>query len=569
MMKHFLVLLCCLCTFHSYSQTALFIPSTITGTTFNLNIQTGTKTFFTGYTTPTYGVNGAFLAPTLIMNKWDSVNLNVTNNLPVTTTIHWHGFHVAPEYDGGPGQLIAPATTWTPSFRVLNGAGTYWYHPHGAGKTDLHVSKGIAGMIIVKDSVEAALPLPRTYGVDDIPLIIQSKAFDILRQIAIATEDDTVIMVNGTMKPYLDAPAQVIRFRMLNGSSLRSYLFGFTSNLPFKLIATDGGLLDTSVTLTRIRLSPGERVEILLNLTGMTGQTLYLKNFGTELPQGIYGADTVGKGVTTIPGYYANPLNGADYDIMRINVIAPVSGALFTMPSSLATLSPWAVASADTIRTLSFDPATASDSSTYAEGPFVMNGAHFAMDTVNIITHLNNTEIWKLVNHTKVAHPFHIHDVQFYVVDINGMPPLPSERGKKDVVLVMPGDSVRFITRFEDFASETIPYMYHCHLLHHEDDGMMGQFIVSPYPEKVMNVENHVDLKLYPNPAIQLLNIDLIGTSAGRPTEFAVYDLFGGKMHTDYLIKKASIDVSGWTKGIYFISLFANGDVIHGAFIVE
>ena len=157
-------------------------------------------------------------------------------------------------------------------------------------QTELQVSRGIAGMIIVKDPVEAALTLPRTYGVDDFPVIVQSKAFDVLRQIAIASEDDTTVLVNGTMQPYLDAPAQVVRLRLLNGSAMRSFLFGLSGNMPFHLIGTDDGLLDSATTLTRIRVSPGERVEILVNLTGMQSQTIYLKNFGSELPDGIHGA---------------------------------------------------------------------------------------------------------------------------------------------------------------------------------------------------------------------------------------------------------------------------------------
>ncbi len=545
----------------TYGQTALFIPPAISGTTFNLNIQTGTRTFFSGYTTPTYGVNGSFLAPTLILNKLDSVTLNVTNSLPVATTIHWHGMHVSPQNDGGPGQLIAPSTTWSPSFKVLNDAGTYWYHPHGAGKTDLHVSKGIAGMIIVKDAAEAALTLPRTYGVDDIPLIVQSKAFDVLRQIAIATEDDTLLMVNGTVDPYLNAPAQVVRFRILNGSSMRSYMFGFSGSMPFKLIATDGGLLDTPVTLTRIRLSPGERAEVLLNLTGMVGATVYFKNYGSELPNGIYGADTVGTDTAFIPGYSANPLNGADYNIMKINVTASTGGAVTTIPATLGTLAPWPLSAVDTTRTFNLSPATA-DSSTFAEGPFVINGHHFAMDTINVVTYLNRTEIWKLVNHTLVAHPFHIHDVPFYIVDINGVPPPPYERGRKDVVLVMPGDSVRFITKFETFADASIPYMYHCHLLHHEDDGMMGQFLVLPGPAGISDATKKQEVQLSPNPATDILTLTSELFLSGS-FSVKVYSLLGTEVAIpmEHSEDKLRIRTGSLQTGLYVMKIFSNNNV--------
>ena len=133
----------------SYGQNPLFIPDTLSGTT-----------------TPTFGYNGDFLGPTLLMNKGDSVTLNVTNSLNTSTTVHWHGFHVAPENDGGPHQAILPGTTWSPSFKIRNEAATYWYHPHGEGKTEIQVSKGLAGLIIIRDSAEASYALPRTYGVD-------------------------------------------------------------------------------------------------------------------------------------------------------------------------------------------------------------------------------------------------------------------------------------------------------------------------------------------------------------------------------------------------------------------
>src|SRR3989338_3718121 len=154
----------------------LFITAALTGTTFNLEIQSGTTQLYPGNPTPTYGINGSFLSPTIIVNKNDVVTLNVINNLTVSKTMHWHGLHVAPENDGGPHQSISAGSTWSPSFEILNNAGTFWYHPHGEGKTELRVGKGLAGLFIIHDPAELALDLPQTYGVDDIPLIVQTKA---------------------------------------------------------------------------------------------------------------------------------------------------------------------------------------------------------------------------------------------------------------------------------------------------------------------------------------------------------------------------------------------------------
>ncbi len=561
-------LIIAICVSTANGQSPLIIPPALSGTTFNLTVQSGTHTFFPGYSTPTYGVNGAFLGPTLIINQGDSVHLNVTNSLPVTTTMHWHGLHVPAMADGGPEQIISPGTTWQPVIKMMNNAGTYWYHPHGEGKTDLQVSKGIAGMIIVKDPVEAALTLPRTYGVDDFPVIVQTKAFDVLRQIAIATEDDTLLMVNGTLDPYLDAPAQVVRLRLLAGSSMRSYMFGFSGNLPFKLIANDGGLLDTSTTLTRIRLSPGERAEVLLDLTGKTGQTIYLRNFGSELPAGIYGSAVAGTGAAVIPFYNLNHLNGSDFDVMKLNVVAPTASPVTSIPAALATLAPWPASTADTTRTFSFDPKIA-DSSTYAMGPFTINDTSFNMGNVNVVTHINNTEIWTLINNTMIAHPFHVHDVFFYILDINGVPPPVYERGKKDVVLVMPGDTVRFITKFEDFADETTPYMYHCHLLHHEDDGMMGQFIVMPDKTAVKPVNKDADIQLYPNPAKSSLTITTNNQTPSPTDNLTIYNAIGAKVYSAPLQHSHTVSTSNWPSGIYHAVITVNNKVINKAFVVE
>ena len=541
----------------SFAQNALFIPPTLTGTTFNLNIQNGTTQFYTNINTPTYGINGALLAPTLIVNKWDWVTMNVTNNLTGfgnSTTIHWHGLHVPAMDDGGPHQVIAQTTTWSPNFQILNSAGTFWYHPHGDNKTDLHVSKGIAGMIIIKDSIEAGLTLPRTYGTDDFPIIVQTKAFDILNQIAIATELDTAICVNGTVNPFLDAPAQVIRLRLLNGSSSRVYNFGFTANNPFKLIATDAGLLDSAITLTRIRLSPGERAEILLDLQGMIGQTIYLNSFSSEFPNGIYGATTVtGMMGGNIPDYNLNPLNGADFGILQINVVAQTGNPITTMPTTLSTNTPWTNFSVS--RNFNLGPDTMMCAQCQVAGPFNINGVHFDMNTINETVYLNTTEKWRVTNNTGIAHPFHIHDMHFYILNIDGGPVPNYEQGKKDVVLVMPMQYVEFITKFEDFADDSIPYMYHCHLLHHEDDGMMGSFkVIDTTATSISELEKN-NFAVFPNPANDFLTI----TSADNKIfSVTIFNSFGEKIYSAQATTNLNVETVNFSSGLYFVQIIAD-----------
>lgn len=545
------------------AQNQLNIPPTLTGTTFNLNIQEGTTQFWNGINTPTYGINGVFLAPTLIVNKGDWVTMNVTNNLTGngnSTTIHWHGLHVPAMADGGPHQIILQNTTWSPHFQILNDAGTFWYHPHGDNKTDRHVSKGIAGMIIVKDSAEAALTLPRTYGVDDIPVIVQTKAFDVLHQIAIATFLDTLPMVNGTVNPYLNAPAQVVRLRLLNGASDRSFMFGFSNNMNFHLIATDAGLIDSSVTLNRIRLSNGERAEILVDLSALQNDSVYLMNYGSQLATGIIGAAQVGNGMAQLPDYNLNPLNGADFNLLKIKVVAPTANPVTTIPTALIQQTPWQQAQADATRNFLLSPETMGMQS-MVEGPFTINGSKFSMDSINITTYLNNTEVWTLNNQTMIAHPFHIHDMHFYILNVNGGGAVPNyERGKKDVVLVMPMQTVSFITKFEDFADATTPYMYHCHLLHHEDDGMMGSFVVSDSSALgITHVSTSDNFSVYPNPTSNQLNIV---SSDNQQYSVTVVNAIGEKIYSARAVNNLSLSTDNWNIGLYFVQIHSQNNFI-------
>jgi blue copper oxidase len=538
------------------SQNPLFIPDTLSGKVFSLSVQNGTKIFFPGYNTPTYGYNGSFLGPTLIMNKGDHVTLNVTNNLNTPTTVHWHGFHVAPENDGGPHQIILPGATWSPAFKILNEASTFWYHPHGEGKTEIQISRGLAGLIIIRDSVEKNYTLPRRYGKDDFPLIVQSRAFDVLRQIATANHEDSIIMVNGTIDPFLGVPGQVVRLRLLNASADRTYLFGLSDNSDFYVIGSDGGLLSQPALTKRLRLSTGERAEILVNFGSYpAGHQLYLKSYASELPRGIIGADSVGTSSILISeGYYDNPLNGADFNILRFDVKAQTAEPVTTVPGTFAPRTPLPESLSVATRNLNFSPDTMmSGDQGYVDGPFLINNTAFDMDSVNIVTYLNNVEIWKLTNETMVAHPFHIHDIQFQVLDINRMPPPPEYSGLKDVILVKPGDTVRFITKFTTFSDSIVPYMYHCHLLHHEDEGMMGSFLVLDTARSAVN--SHAaggQLLVFPNPAKEKLFILLPKSS--QNVDLQVFNMLGS-LELKRKLKASGVllqvDISSLNKGLY------------------
>ncbi len=550
-MNRILLLLLSAMGVSAFAQNQLLIPPTLTGTSINLTLQNGTHQFYPGINTNTMGANGNILGPTLILNQGDFVNFSVTNNIGDTTTVHWHGMHVSAENDGGPHTTIAPGATWTPSFTIMDKAGTYWYHPHLHKKTNLHCTKGIAGMIIVRDNEEAALTLPREYGVDDFPIVIQTKDFDADKEIVVPSNNDDVVMVNATIDPYLDVPAQVVRLRLLNGSSMRVFNIGLSGNKTFYQIGSDGGLLAAPVSLTRIMLSPGERAEILVDLTNMDGQTIDLMSFASEFPNGIYGATNPGMSPNmTLNNYNPNPINGTDFKILQLNVVNPTSNPVTTIPSSLVTVTP--IPEGDAMLTRTLNMSAVQMGPNQLNGDFVINNVPFNMNFINYTIPLNNIEIWEISNQSAIAHPFHIHDVQFYVLDRNGAAPPPSEQGRKDVILVKPQETVRFIAAFDHFANDTVPYMYHCHMLYHEDRGMMGQFIVSDPSTGVghMVVENAYDV--FPNPSDDIIFIDLPNNASLENVE--IINAAGQTVKSYPVIRDGEhIDVSSMQAGFYLI----------------
>ncbi len=571
-MKYLLKISLILISFGISAQTQLAIPDTLVGPNYTLTMHKDSVQFFpVGKKSKTLAFNQYhYLGPTLIFNKGSNVNITINNQIGDTTTVHWHGIHLPSKWDGGPHTSILPNGVWNPQFTIMDNAATYWYHPHFHMKTALQAIKGAAGLIIVRDPIEAALALPRKYGVDDFPLVVQCQQYDSNNQSMPLGMQDSTILVNGAKSSNgytvnANFPAQVVRMRILNASGERTFNFGFTANKQFKIIASDGGLLNNPVTVDRIRLSPGERAELLIDLNGMNGQMLHLMSYASELTMGVQGGPTMPMPIGSPP--MDSPLNGIDFNIMQITVVPQTVNPITTIPTVLTTNTVYLPSQASITRTIKFT----ADSLMVMDGPFYFNDSTFDMMRIDYQIPINNIEIWKLVNQTMVGHPFHIHDVQFFVIDRNGNLPSLEESGRKDVVFIPPGDSALFITKFEDFTDTVIPYMYHCHILMHEDGGMMGQFVVRPSAAGVKNITlNETKISVLPNPAKDYIHINLSEIDVSEPLSLKVYDVLGKTIYISTLSQISTvINTSHWSKGLYTFELSQNTRTTHHKIILE
>ncbi|MEM7093660.1 MAG: multicopper oxidase domain-containing protein [Actinomycetota bacterium] len=378
------------------------------------------------------------LGPTLLWRTGDDVEIDVTNNLVETTTTHWHGADVPAEDDGGPHSRIEPGETWTADFPVIQPAATLWYHPHLMGTTAEQVFAGGAGMIIVEDDNPAAADLPSTYGVDDLPVVLQDKEFDADGQLAFELDDDDNgdlnpdLTINGAMDVYATVPAGPVRLRLLNGSQARVYQLSVDNGSMVK-IASDGGYLAGPVPLDVLTIAPGDRAEIIVD-TSDDGAVLLDEDFGRILE-------------------------------LRADPTLPVAEH---PPAQLATIDRITPDMIDRDRTFQLGEV--------GDG-WGINGQQMDMGRIDEAINLNDTERWT-INVGEGVHAFHVHQTQFQILEINGEPPGPEDRGWEDTVLVGDDEQVVIAARFNTYSNPDIPYMFHCHILDHEDTGMMGQFTV-------------------------------------------------------------------------------------------
>jgi blue copper oxidase len=425
-----------------------------------LDAQYSVSELLKGRSSTTLSYANGLLGPTIKANTGDTVNVTLQNSLSEETNIHWHGLILPENMDGHPKDVTSPGGSLNYSLPIIQRAGTYWYHPHPHRSTAKQVFMGLAGMFIVNDAEEASLNLPA--GEFEIPLIIQDKHFE-GNNLEYSPNDDEMmtgylgeqILVNGVHAPFMNVASSWYRLRILNGSTARVYNLALTGGHEMIIIGSDGGLLRAPEAVPSIMLSPGERIDVLIDFSGLAmGKEIYLvsNKFSKYNVQGRQ-----------------------SFSLLKFKVDRTLSTG-FTVPSTLSNITTLNPGQSVNTRIIDISQTIAGEGGHNGMGRHSINGKIFDMDRVDETVLAGTTEIWEIDNSKgDEIHPMHIHGVQFQVLERTGgrNMMLASEKGWKDTILLMPREKVRLIMTFPEYTGV---FVFHCHNLEHEDDGMMVNY---------------------------------------------------------------------------------------------
>ena len=467
--------------------------------------------------TTVWGYNGTYPGPTIEARRNRPIRVRYLNNLPVThllpidhsvhgaesfrpevrTVVHLHDGNLPAIFDGHPDAWFTPGITEAGPLFVTNvftypnrqPATTLWYHDHAVGITRLNVYAGLAAFYLLRDRFEDALKLPS--GRFEVPLVIQDRSFNPDASLFYPENVPpeffgNTILVNGKVWPFLKVEPRRYRFRLLNGSNARFYRLRFDPALSMTQIGVDGGFLERPVRLNEILLAPAERADVIIDFSEHRGATFTLTNDApTPFPTGESPDDN-----TSL--------------IMQFQVVLPLTGRdRSVIPTELPeglSLSP-----DEAVKTRDL---TLNEVEDHMDGVLPLLGIRSISgrplplawgDSDTEAPRLGTVEIWNLINLTADTHPIHPHLVRFLILDrqpfdvdklmttgelvFTGPPVSPddNERGPKDTVRANPGEVTRFIARFGDFPGD---FVWHCHILEHEDHEMMRRYEVLAGKEK-------------------------------------------------------------------------------------
>lgn len=455
----------------------------------------GQTSFLEGPPTDTLGFSQSYMGPVLRLKRGALARISVKNRLNYPVTSHWHGLHVPAILDGGPQLEIKPGRQWDVEIPVDQPAATLWYHSHVHGVTAEQVYAGLAGMIIIDDLEAGDEGLPSDYGVNDIPLVLQDRAFADDGAFFYVKRGPALmhgfradqIMVNGGIRPKASVPSGLVRLRLLNGSNARIYHLRFSDDREFHQIASDSGLLPKPLKRNSVSLAPAERVEILVDFSSNSRVTLLSGPDLNDPMGGMMGRMMGGMMGSMLPG---SPVpsehgDGEEFEIMSFQPDGATPAKTVQIPSQFASAPKPDFGRPEMTREFVLNMHAGGGMGRGmgrgmgqggVMGLMSINDSSYDPNRVDLNMRLGRTELWR-IRSDEMAHPFHIHGTAFQVISDNGKAVDFATTGLKDVYLV--NGEAELIVRVKHEALDAVPFMYHCHILEHEDAGMMGQFTVT------------------------------------------------------------------------------------------
>ncbi|MET8158813.1 multicopper oxidase domain-containing protein [Sphaerisporangium sp. NPDC005289] len=413
--------------------------STSSADVYKVVIKPAVAEILPGVQTPVLTYGGQFVGPTIRAKTGRPVKIVYGNRLDAPANVHLHGGHVPATSDGHPMDLIQPGEARLYDYPNTQQGATLWYHDHSHGTEAEHVFRGLHGFYLIEDEAERSLRLPS--GAYDVPIMLRDVEFEQNGELLFFDDpaNRTTILANGAIQPYFPVAARKYRFRLLNASNEHVFQLNLGGREMVK-IASDGGLLPAPVPLTELVLASAERAEIVIDFARYpVGSQLVLSNGSTPVVR---------------------------FDVTRTATDdSRLPGTLRPLP---------ALPAATVVRdvAMSFDL-------TGTDPIGMVNNQPFDPNRVDFQIKRGSTEIWRVSNADTIGvdHTFHMHLVQFRVLDRNGAAPLPQDAGLKDTVHLPANGSVRVQATFSDYVGR---YVYHCHYLEHSSIGMMAQMEIIP-----------------------------------------------------------------------------------------
>jgi blue copper oxidase len=430
--------------------------------------------------------------PTLFAKTGQALNVTLHNRLGDDTTIHWHGFSVDELNDGGGLHPVKHGEQFTYAFPVRNRSGLYWYHAHPHSQTGLQVHKGLAGLVVVEDDEELRLQksLGTQWGENDIALLISDKQFGPRNNMEyeLAADDwiGNKVLINWTPDAVLETGAGWVRLRLANASNARLYRIAFVDEggdpIPFQLLGTDSGLLNKPISVHDAFLAPAQRLDVLLDLGKFSaGDAVMMRSLPYDPMENDMTTGMPEDPMLEHPG--ATPMGDA-IDLMLIRLSANKPNATGSLPAMLST---YATGISDGANRRAFRLWI------QESGRWMLNNWNFHQSHGQSVFQVKRgaTEIWEITNEMhSMPHPMHIHGFQFLVTGRQNSPQTmkhaavdnrgrtPQDLGLLDTILVWPGETVSIQIDFSQPYQGEHRYMFHCHNLEHEDQGMMVHFSV-------------------------------------------------------------------------------------------